>query len=156
MEEMLNEILHLTYKGLQDAKQILKTTKKMKGYIDEEEVDDLIMAVGLRQKWMEQSDDTKEKINRKLNKMYNKFSIENLGQIDENRYSVVKEILFNNSKTQEIYKRAYELEKQNQIKAKGLLGEYKGKIIDIQQGKHAYNTYGRKPTGQSLLLNEVK
>lgn len=156
MKEMLNEILHLTSKGLQDAKQIFKTTKEMKGYIEEEEVENLIKSVGLRQKWMEQSYDTKEKINKKLNKLFKKFTIENLDQIDQKLYPKVKEILFYINKAQDIYKRAYELEKQNQRRAESLLGEYKGKIIDIQQGKHAYQTYGRQPTGQSLLLNKVK
>ena len=92
----------------------------------------------------------------RINELYRKFNLERLDQIDENLYPEIKEILKNNSQARDIYIKAYDLEKQNQSKIKVLLGEYKGKIIDIQKGKYAYHTYGKQAIGQSLLLNKVK
>lgn len=156
MREMLNGILQLTFKECQDARQIFKVTQEMKGYIDKEGIDNLIKAIELRQRWMEQSDDIKKKINKKMNKLCMKYNIENLDKIDQDLYPDVKEIIFNNRQIQEIYKKVFEIEKQNQKKANGLLKGYKDKIINIQQGKQAYSAYGRQVTGQPLLLNKVK
>lgn len=105
---------------------------------------------------MKQSEDSSEKINRKLNVLYEKYRIESIDVIDQNQYPEVKEVIFNKNQEQDLYKKCYELEKQNQTKVKGLLEEYKKEMIRIQQGKQANQVYGRQATGQSLLINKIR
>ena len=105
---------------------------------------------------MEQSEDSGKKINRKLNVLYDKYHIESIDTIDQNIYPDVKKIICNKNQSQDLYKKCYELEKQNQAKAKHLLEEYKEGMMRIQQGKQANQVYGRQATGQSLLINKIR
>lgn len=154
MGEMLKELVRLTCKKLEDAKQIWKSTQSMQTDVEQEEIQSLVQAIDLRQKWMQESEDCQEKIEDKLETLYKKYSIKSLGEINQTFYPEIEKINENQKKIEKIYRQCYELEKQNQGKIKHLLEDYKEEIMRLQQGKQAHQVYGKQDRGQSLLINK--
>src|SRR5690554_1429869 len=138
MEELLIEILNLTSKELQDAKQIYKYTKEMLTHIEQEDIDALTQAIALRQKWMEQAEDSSIRVQEKLKELKSKYS-SSLEGLD--RRTEAQEILENRINRKEIFKSTYELEQDNQELMTKLLEKYKVRIMGIQQGKEAFLRY---------------
>ncbi len=154
MQELFIEILNLSSKELQDAKQIYKYTKEMSSHIEQEDMDALTHVIALRQKWMEQTEDTGIRVQEKLKELKSKYA-HSLEEINDKKE--VRDILENRRKRKEIYKSAYEVEQENQALLSKLLEKYKVRIMGIQQGKEAFLKYGKgNKAGQSIMINSLK
>lgn len=156
MNEILNESMNLSSKRLQDARQILKLTQEIKGYIEKKEVQALSQAIALRQRWMKQEEDTRKKIQEKMEELRDQYAIKSVEEIDQEEYCQVKVILENKAKIKNIYSIAYQLDQENIKNAEELLEEYKGKIKGLHQGKRAFQVYGKRPAMPSIMINKLK
>ena len=103
-------------------------------------MDALTHVIALRQKWMEQTEDTGIRVQEKLKELKSKYA-HSLEEINDKKE--VRDILENRRKRKEIYKSAYEVEQENQALLSKLLEKYKVRIMGIQQGKEAFLKYGK-------------
>lgn len=156
MKEILNEIINLSSKRLQDARQILKLTQKIKSHIEKKEVQALSQVIALRQRWMKQEENTRKKIQEKMEELRDRYAIKSVEEIDQEEYCQVKVILDNRVKIKNIYSIAYQLDQENIKNAEELLEEYKNKIKGLHQGKKAFQTYGKRTTMPSIMINKLK
>lgn len=156
MKEILNGIMNLSSKRLQDARQILKLTQKIKSHIEKKEVQALNQTIALRQRWMKQEEDTRKKIQEKMEELRGQYAIKSVEEINQGEYCQVKVILDNRVKIKNIYSIAYQLDQENIKNAEELLEEYKCKIKGLHQGKKAFHAYGKKPSMPSIMINKLK
>ena len=156
MERLLSEIIRLTSQSLQVAECILEITEEMKEYIQNQNIDSLNKAIGMRQKRIEDVDSTNAAATEKMSELLKRLSVHSLEDIDKEKYPQAESIVDSRAKMKKIFSQAYDLEKANRERAEGLLEEYKDAIKGLHINKKALRTYGNSLTGQSILINKVK
>ena len=156
MNQLLREILNLTSNSIENARMILKITQEIKTYIDGEEMESISRALTARQTFIDEIEKNNHKIDQNISVLEQQYSIKNIEDIDQVRYPQVQTILNDREQIQSIYKSTYELESQNQKKVQKLMEQYKTQIKNINQGKQAYQAYGRRTKGYSIMLDQFK
>lgn len=155
MDNKLKDLLKLSQKELQDAKEIYKLTKKIEESIKGEEEESLNQNVSIRESWIEQAQITKKKVLKNISAICKEYSIKNIKELGEEVYPPIGKVLSNIEEMKNTYISTYALEKQNTKNIELLIDKYKKEIKGVTQGRQAYAAYGKTSNGASMMIDKV-